>query len=675
VIVISYSLRHFNPDNPELVLGSAGQIAREIFYAAQEIVGINNVKMVDAIDLTTWKKPTREVDTLVTIESNALAAKKFFNPSRVLFISVNHHPAARKQLLKRAFSQGFPKEALDSTDGISENGEGARIGDKILQIGDIESIKSYLSEGVKLKDIYPVSYKPFHHDWSSNDQQEDILCHLGSLGYRKGLDLILSLAEKLSELNSTKIIHVTGIPVNTYWKAKCDYAAQKYQNNLKFHGWVEPKSSDFSKLLNLCRLAIFPTREEGMSGAYLEVALSGIPTITTRKVGIETAPLLTMKTVDINGLLDRFDNVECEYNLAKSWASFTKKMYESINQDSNQIGEAAKRFFLSGRVWPEVNLILPVHNKAKTIKKLIRMLTQAAYQMDNSVLTLIDDGSSDNTFHFLMKFIKSKKIHRTFKEVKLHRTPDIFEVKSNNFGIKQSDSDFHVIIQDDNMIYEDTLLAEMISLASRYQSIAALGGLAGVNFFPIAQNCASHSPGQHIATDLEHYWRQDMETDASMGERYFQVDAVMRGPLLLSGQAIRKIGLLDERYAPLYSDDMAWCFNARSQGFEVFALVGGVLNESATMSKPTEAQNSIYIEAFRNNSKLFYEEWKPQEEKPYLFFERKIWGTKEKIVKKVKRFLKIPVVLNVRTLKTYVSMNFPRLASTIKIVRKLSKFK
>ena len=232
-----------------------------------------------------------------------------------------------------------------------------------------------------------------------------------------------------------------------------------------------------------------------------------------------------------------------------------------------------------------------------------------------------------------------------------------------------------MIIQDDNFIYENSLLAEMVSLACRYQNIAALGGLAGVNFFPITNECELHSPGQHVATELEHYWRQDTETDVTLEERYFQVDAVMRGPLLLSGAAIKKIGLLDERYAPLYSDDMAWCFTARSQGFEVFALVGGVLNESATMSKPTESQNSIYLDAFTKNSKLFYEEWKPDREKRYLYFERKSWRSKEKVGKHVRRFLKIPIILNSRSLKSYVLLNLPKIAATLKFIRNLLGFR
>lgn len=673
MIVISYSLRHFNPNNPDFVWGSAGQIAKEIYQAAKSVVGEDQILMVDAIDTTSWISLQKNVDVLITIECHAIAAKKFYNPKRTLFISVNQHPKFRKKLFKEALDAGFPKESLSSSDGIFEAAEGMKVADKILQIGDFESIKSYLVQGIKLRDIYSVAYKPKYHNWVFDSKRIDILCHLGSLGYRKGLDLILSFAEELQKSKSSRRIHVTGTPVNSFWEGKCKDAEIRFPQNIVFHGWVQPESVDFLRLLNSCRMAVFPTREEGMSGAYLETALSGIPTITTKFVGIETVPNLTMSKPDLESLMNCYRLAEGDFEVMLESANFTKKMYESINFFSNQIENAVARFIQTNCVWPEINIVLPVHNKEKSISRLLKMLAESAFQVDNVNLTLIDDGSHDKSFEALESFARGRKSQKIFREIRLLKTLDIFEVKSNNLGIQQFDSDFHLIVQDDNFIYQPTLIAEMLSFASRYQNIAALGGLAGVNFYPIVESCAEHTPGQHSVTENEHYWRQDKDTDLTLGEKYFQVDAVMRGPLLMSASAIKEIGLLDERYAPLYSDDMAWCFKARNLGFEIVAITGGVLNQSETMSTPTETQNVIYSNAFAKNTELFYREWKPGPDKPYLSFNRKNWNSigSNLFSLKKQRYLAFPI--NKKTLRVYILMNHPAVAKAFRLIKKSLK--
>ena len=674
MIVISYSLRHFNPNKPDFVWGSAGQIAKEIYEAAKSVVGADQILMVDAIDTTSWVPVQKNVDVLITIECHAIAVKKFYSPKRTLFVSVNQHPKFRKKLYKMALAAGLPKESLGSSDGIFESAEGAKVADKILQIGDFESVNSYLTQGIKLRDIYSVAYKPTCHEWEFDSNQRDILCHLGSLGYRKGLDLILSFAGELQKVKSPRIIHVTGSPVNLFWEKKCKEAETRFPQNIIFHGWVHPESDEFRNLLNSCQIAVFPTREEGMSGAYLEVALSGIPTITTKYVGIETVSNLTMSKLNLESLMICYRLVESDFESVLESAKFTQKMYTAINTSSNQIEKAVIRFIETNCIWPEINIILPVHNKGKSISRLLKMLAESAFQLDNVNLTLIDDGSRDKSFKVLKSFASGRRSRIIFKEIRLLKTPDIFEVKSNNLGIQQFDSDFHLIVQDDNYIFERSLIAEMLSFASRYQNIAALGGLAGVNFYPIVGNCDEHTPGQHSVTENEHYWRQDTDTDSTLGEKYFQVDAVMRGPLLLSASAISKIGLLDERYAPLYSDDMAWCFNARSLGFEVMAMTGGVLNKSETMSTPTETQDSIYSEAFSRNTKLFYREWKPSSEKIYFSFERKKWNSAGSNLTALKKCLNSAFPLSKKALKIHVLVNYPILAKSLRVLKKSLRF-
>jgi GT2 family glycosyltransferase len=669
MIVISYSKRHFDPSFPNKYLGSAGHIARQIYFAAIDAKGKENVLYVDAHDLDTWNLPQGLVDVLITIEENAFLAKKYFSPRRTLFIAVNHHPSSRRKICEIAFELGFPQAALDITDGILESGQGSSIADKILLVGDIDSVQSYLTNGVKLRNLYPVAYRPNHQDWLAPSKSQDIFCHIGSFGFRKGGDIILGLAKYLNSIGSSRCIHLTGLPVNRYWAEKLDEATSNYAANIKHHGWVEPDSKTFADLLNMCSVGIFPTREEGLSGAYLELALSGLPVVTTTKVGIETATEITMQKITLEELL-RILKLEDPQQIEgfEKIGIAAKEFYNSLDLGQSQIYEAVARYLTSNRIWPSVNLVLAIHNKEKTLKKLFSLLSDAAGLVDNINLTVINDGSHDKSDRVINKFLKTRKASKVFLNHKFLTTPDIFEVKSNNLGMKQFRAQYQIILQDDNFILNKTLLAEMIAFADKFKSIGALGGMAGVNFYPIVNSCGDHLPGQHAVSKLEHYWRQDEKTDPILKESYFETDAVMRGPLLFSDQALEKIGLLDERYAPLYSDDMAWCFKARENNFRIMAIVGDVYNNSQTMTTSSDLQNKIYLDAYLKNTKLFYEECKPTGKNTYKKWVRTTWQVPTSSSTRIQFLFKLPFSLHRRNISNYVFLNYPQISRVLRAI-------
>jgi GT2 family glycosyltransferase len=669
VIVISYSRRHFDPLNVDLYFGSAGYIARQIYLAAIHKVGEGHVLYIDANDASSWNRPSEKVELLITIEANAYVADKFYAPSRTLLVAVNHHPSSRRDIESAARLLGVPSAALDVTDGFLASGQGVSVADKIMLIGDFNSLSTYLLNGSKLRDIFPVAYLPEYQEWQTKNHGNDILCHIGSIGFRKGADVIFDLVKHLSAIDSPRMVHITGFPVNEYWRYELENVVSDYPENIKYHGWIDPKGPQFSDLLNSCSVGLFPTREEGLSGAYLEVASSGLPVITTKFVGIETAQELTLQDIGLEHVLRilHSDDHEVENHL-QDVGKKTSELYRTMLSVNSQIYQTISRYIVSKEIWPNANIVLAVHNKEKTLKKLLSLLSDAAEVIDNVSLSLINDGSTDRSDKVISSFLRRKRTKRVFKKVKFLTTPDIFEVKSNNLGMKQFDSSYQIIVQDDNFLLNRALLAEMIAFADKYPDIAALGGMAGVNFYPIVEKCDDHFPGQHAVSPLEHYWRQDEQTNPNLKYRYFGVDAVMRGPLLFSGRAIRKIGLLDENYAPLYSDDMSWCFKARSEGYKVMAMLGDVYNNSQTMTTSNEIQNGIYLEAYNKNTRSFYQEWTPSISKEYASWVRPNWKLSNSRINGLTSLLKMPTSLHRKTLSAYVYLRYPQVSRFIRTV-------
>jgi GT2 family glycosyltransferase len=188
-----------------------------------------------------------------------------------------------------------------------------------------------------------------------------------------------------------------------------------------------------------------------------------------------------------------------------------------------------------------------------------------------------------------------------------YETPDVWEVKANNYGLTRAQGKYCVILQDDNFIYESGWLEKMLSWFEVHPKVGILGGLAGVNFFHLD----SDPQGEGInRSTLEVHQRFDPAVNKDLRNYVFEVDAVMRGPIILRKELLEKYGYLDEIYAPLYNDDMDYCFRMRSLGYGVFCYPIDVVNESLTVAKYHDpAKDTFWKKTAEKNQKIFYERW------------------------------------------------------------------
>ena len=666
MIVVAYSFAHFHPKHRATPVGSAGAIAKIIFDEAIKFAGTENVLYIDPDVPESWG-PSMSVEALISRASNYSGLLNHFKPEKNLLIAVNQHPVVRKNIRKLLKISGIPARAIDATDGVFESSKQIRPASKVLLVGNGVTRETYLRNGFLSQNVFPITYTPpaIDYEYKSHDGTM-ILAHMGSIGFRKGADVVIDIADMLRESKSIFKVILTGEPVNEFWSECLKKAIERNPDHLQHIGWVNPKSETFIELLGKTKFAIFPTREEGLSGAFLEIANSGMPVLTTHQVGIETIAelvsvlgeefILRVKSLTIMG------NKEIQ-DISQS----SKKWFDSIKDSSEQLPEAINRFLSHGKIWPKADVKLCVHNKNKTIGNLISGWSKAAKLTDNTSITVIDDGSTDLSANSIRDALKNSS---GFQENKLLFMPDVFEVKSNNAAILATQADYHIIVQDDNHIVNYDLLPEMLALADKSRNIAALGGLAGANFYPLAKTCSQHVPGQHACGEYEHYWRQDQETDVEFLNRYFEVDAVMRGPLLMSNKALVALGILDESYAPLYMDDVEWCARARSKQWRVVAMLGGVVNKSESMNNASVAQNLVYQEAYKRNTLKFYSSYEVTEKKSHLEVVRFTWASSRTPVITQLRLLLIPEIRSYpQKCRNYIYVKSPKTARLMQVIK------
>ena len=115
------------------------------------------------------------------------------------------------------------------------------------------------------------------------------------------------------------------------------------------------------------------------------------------------------------------------------------------------------------KTFPEISLIVPAYNEAKTIRNCVQSLQVLNYP--NYDVTVVDDGSTDNTFEETSRCLG----------VKIIRQENQGKPRALNNGIRSSTGDIIVTVDADTTIDKEALG----KIAERFALNKQLGAVAG----------------------------------------------------------------------------------------------------------------------------------------------------------------------------------------------------
>jgi len=309
--VILYSKRHFDPDrDTELSESSAARIAREIYTSAKANVDYQ-LMYFDHAEKKSWTKI--EADVLICIIDNLTTAIEHFQPKAIYAIAVNLHPMHRLQIIGSAHSLDLPLRAISESDGLTQEYKSLNKVDEIAAVGNSKTVDSY-------KYFYP-SIRVRQTQYSSHlsgekgnvnkalNNQFNVLVLMSAIGFRKGADIVFDIVEKSQNLQTNIVFHLVGSPSTDYWREKIEKSI--ISKSLKYHGWIDNKSNEFSQIIMSCDIALFPSREEGMVGTALECIDLGIPVVHSQMVGIDSSSeKLEIQDLDPDSILQKIRNLQ-----------------------------------------------------------------------------------------------------------------------------------------------------------------------------------------------------------------------------------------------------------------------------------------------------------------------------------------------------------------------------
>lgn len=179
------------------------------------------------------------------------------------------------------------------------------------------------------------------------------------------------------------------------------------------------------------------------------------------------------------------------------------------------------------------SIILSIFNKENIIKLVIDSLFNLTSDFVNEYIFILD-GCTDSSETILNNSLINIPNNCTYKII---FTPDVFELRANNTGLRACNNDYAIIVQDDMQIMEKNWDIRLLEPILKYNDIWAVTarttcslGLDG-NWYNIIEGPVGHNYGS--------------QTNLSRNNIYIG-QVVNRGPLLLKMSIMRDINYFDE---------------------------------------------------------------------------------------------------------------------------------
>lgn len=195
----------------------------------------------------------------------------------------------------------------------------------------------------------------------------------------------------------------------------------------------------------------------------------------------------------------------------------------------------------------------------------------------NSEVFVIDNASSDDSLACLKKFRKVRLI-KTEKNLGFSR--------ANNYALKKAKGRYVLLLNPDTVVLKDSLIG-MISFLDRYKEVGVLGCKLLNHDGSVQPSCHAFLTTLHVFFEVSQInllfpknrffvklfsplrkLFPNMLVNYSIPNKPVEVDSVMGSCYMIRREALKKTGLLDEKFF-LYHEEMELSYRMWQNGFKV----------------------------------------------------------------------------------------------------------
>jgi glycosyltransferase involved in cell wall biosynthesis len=190
------------------------------------------------------------------------------------------------------------------------------------------------------------------------------------------------------------------------------------------------------------------------------------------------------------------------------------------------------------------SIVLTIHNQEEIIDRVLKGI------YDNSVITthliIIFDGCTDKSEDITREFIKAQP--EKFLVIYLN-TPNVFETKANNLGLRWVNCKYGIIVQDDCVINDLGWDKRLITPMEQFINLFAVTGRTAHNIILLDNGLVDYTD----EADRRHGMKRDT---------LYIRQVVNRGPLALKMDVVKYLNYFDTLYCPQNGDDHDLCLRA-----------------------------------------------------------------------------------------------------------------
>lgn len=218
---------------------------------------------------------------------------------------------------------------------------------------------------------------------------------------------------------------------------------------------------------------------------------------------------------------------------------------------------------------PTLSIIIVSYNTQKLTLDAISSVYQEGSNFSKQII-VEDNNSQDGSVEALRHLANE---HENF--LLIENKENLGFAKANNQGIKKAEGEYILLLNSDTVVKKGAL-GKLMNFAQETPDAGVVGARLLNKDGSIQEGCY-HFPT--IGRAISEYWlgkKGHFDKFAPKGDSPVTVDALVGAAFLITPQALKKVGTLDERYF-FYFEDIDYCRRVWKAGLKVYYYPGSLI--------------------------------------------------------------------------------------------------
>jgi len=251
---------------------------------------------------------------------------------------------------------------------------------------------------------------------------------------------------------------------------------------------------------------------------------------------------------------------------------------------------------------PLVSIVIPTHNRKDKLIRLIDSILQSYYPKDKLEIIVVDDASTDGTYEEITERYKNLLDKRILKIIRTDK--EILVAKARNLGIKNSKGEYIFLIDDDNIVDEDTI-GLLVKFMKEHPEVGVVAPLMLYYDEPNKVWCAGVK--RNYITSVTTFLYRDKKINEIKEEIVESED--FPNSFMVRREIFEKVGLFDDKNFPIHYEEADFCVRVRKAGYRVVCYTRAKVWHDVRRSKVTGLETEWRVYYTARNRILFHKKY------------------------------------------------------------------